>query len=261
LQDTIAQSRSPQQKANALNSAINSAASDSSWMDYRNNVIHFFGNAKIKYEDFELTADYIRIDNNSHLLFASGSYDHNHKYRGRPIFKTSTEPPATTDSLYYNFDSKRGKVFGTFSEVEGGFIQAQQLKKNEFNEASIKNAIYSTCNLPEPHTHFGIFISRRLVTEKNVITGPAYLVIEDVPLPFITVPFAFFPKMNKRTSGFLFPSFGEDYSRGFFMRDIGWYIGLNDYWDRSEERRVGKECRLEGVMDAKDRKQEEEKQS
>src|SRR5690606_22420881 len=117
--------------------------------------------------------------------------------------------------------------------------------------------MYSTCNLPEPHTHFGIHISRGVVSEKNIVTGPAYLVVEDVPLPFITVPFGFFPKMNERASGFLFPTFGEDYTRGFFMRDIGWYFGFNDYWDaevrgtlyskgsyeRSEERRVGKGCR------------------
>jgi len=240
-------------KANALEAAINSS-SDSSWMDYRNNTIHFFGNAKIKYEDFELTADYIRIENNSKLLFASGSYDHSHRYRGRPIFKTQTEPPTTTDSLYYNFNSKKGKVFGTFSEVEGGFIQARQLKKNEFDEASIKDAMYSTCNLPEPHTHFGIHISRGVVTEKNIVTGPSYLVIEDVPFPFITIPFGFFPKMNKRASGFLFPTFGEDYTRGFFMRDIGWYVGFNDYWDTEIRGSLYSKGSYEGSVRARYRK-------
>jgi len=241
-------------RSNAINAAINSTASDSSWVDYRNNIVHLFGNAKIKYEDFELTADYIRIEKKTNLLFASGSYDHNHKYRGRPIFKTQTEPPSTTDSLYYNFTSKKGKVYGTFSEVEGGFIQARQLKKNEFEEASIKDAMYSTCNLPEPHTHFGIHISRGVVTEKNVVTGPAYLVIEDVPFPFITVPFAFFPKMNKRASGFLFPSFGEDYTRGFFMRDIGWYIGFNDYWDTEIRGSLYSKGSYEGSLRARYRK-------
>ena len=91
--------------------------------------------------------------------------------------------------------------------------------------------MYSTCNLPQPHTHFGIHITRGIVSEKNIVAGPAYLVIEDVPLPFIGLPFGFFPKNDKRASGFMFPSFGEDYTRGFFMRDIGWYIGINDYWD------------------------------
>src|SRR5690606_38217252 len=241
-------------RSNAINAAINSTASDSSWVDYKRNVVHLFGNAKIKYEDFELTADYIRIDRKTNMFFASGSYDHRHSYRGRPIFKTQTEPPTTTDSLYYNVTSKKVKVFGVFSEVEGGFIQARQLKKNEYDEASIADAMYSTCSLPEPHTHFGIHISRGVVSEKNIVTGPAYLVLEDVPFPFLTIPFGFFPKMNKRASGFLFPSFGEDYTRGFFMRDIGWYIGFNDYWDSEIRGSIYSKGSYEGSLRTRYRK-------
>lgn len=214
-----------------LASPVFSNADDSTRMDYQNNVLYLYGNAKVKFEDFELTADFIRVDREHNLLFASGARDHNNRYRGRPIFKTSSEAPTTTDSVYYNFETKKGKTFGTFSEVDGGFIQAKQLKNNQYNEAFIKDAMYSTCNLPQPHTHFGIHITRGIVSEKNIVSGPAYLVIEDVPLPFIGLPFGFFPKNDKRASGFMFPSFGEDYTRGFFMRDVGWYIGINDYWD------------------------------
>src|SRR5690606_38784097 len=156
-------------------------------MDYKNNMLHLYGDAKIKYEDFELAADYIRIDNNTRTLFASGSYDHNNRYRGRPIFTRQAEPPTTTDSLYFNFDTKKVKVYGVFSAVDEGFIQARQLKKNEYNEAFIKDAMYSTCSLPEPHTHFGIHLTKGIVTEKNIVSGPAYLIMEDVPLPFIFV--------------------------------------------------------------------------
>ena len=217
--------------SSGLSSPVFSNADDSTRMDYQNNVLYLYGNAKVKFGDFELTADFVRIDREHNLLFASGLKDHNNRYKGRPIFKSSTEPPTTTDSVYYNFETKKGKTFGTFSEVDGGFIQARQLKNNQYNEGFIKDAMYSTCNLPEPHTHFGIFITRGIVSEKNIVAGPAHLVVEDVPLPFIGLPFGFFPKNDKQASGFMFPSFGEDYTRGFFMRDIGWYFGINDYWD------------------------------
>jgi hypothetical protein len=221
----------PGQTENGLTSPVYSTADDSTHMDYKNNIMYLYGNAKVKFEDFELTADFIRIDREHNIIFASGAYDHNRRYKGRPIFKSANEPPTTTDSLYYNIENKKGKTFGTFSQVDGGFIQARQLKNNEYNEAFIKDAMYSTCNLPEPHTHFGIHITKGIVSEKNIVSGPAYLVIEDVPMPFIMVPFGFFPKNNQRASGFMFPSFGEDYTRGFFMRDLGWYFGFNDYWD------------------------------
>lgn len=214
-----------------ISSMVLSNAEDSTITDRKNNQLHLYGNAKIKYEDMELTADYIRIDNNSRTMFASGLIDHNGKYRGRPIFKTATDPPVTVDSLIFNFDSKKGKTYGVFTEMDGASIQAREIKKNEYNEQFIRHGFYSTCNLPFPHTHFGIQMSRVILTENQVVSKSAYMVVEQVPLRFIMIPFGFFPKTNKRQSGILFPSFGEDFSRGFFMRDAGYYIGLNDYWD------------------------------
>lgn len=220
-----------QEPTDGLRAVVTIVAQDSQFTDIRNNIIHLYKEAKIKYEGFELAADYIRINNNTNEIFASGLFDHNNKYAGRPIVIFPNETPKAVDSLRYNFDSGNGITFGIFTEVEGGFIQASRVRKNQYNEMSLYHGMYSTCNLPEPHTHFGIQISKGIVTENQIIAGPAYLVMEGVPLRFVTIPFGFFPKPNKRASGFLFPTFGEEFNRGFFMRDIGWYLAFNDYWD------------------------------
>jgi len=189
-----------------------------------------YGKAKVTYEDMELDADYIEYDQKNNTLFAKGLINPKSKrYTGRPLFKQGSEQPITTDSLFFNYKTRKGKSFGVFTDAEGGYLQAQQFKKNEWGEGHFVNGIYSSCNLPHPHEHFGINITRGIVTEKQIITGPAYLSIEGVPLPLV-VPFGFFPKPNKRSGGLLFPTFGEDV-RGFFMRDLGYYLGLNDYWD------------------------------
>lgn len=214
--------------ATGLEEEVKYSADDSIRFDKVNSLVHLYGRARISYQDFELDADYIRLDQKNNTVFASGLMNKNKRYNGKPIFKQGSEPPITTDSLAFNFKTKKGKSYGVFSEVEGGFLQSKQFKKNEFNEGFFKNGIYSTCNLPHPH--FGIHITRGIVTEKQIISGPAYLVIEDVPFP-AGVPFGFFPKPNRRASGILFPTFGEDGTRGFFMRDLGYYVGLNDYWD------------------------------
>ncbi|WP_240768545.1 putative LPS assembly protein LptD [Olivibacter sp. XZL3] len=231
-QDSMAQDTLKKEgEAGGITSVVLSNAEDSTRTDRKNNQLHLYGNAKIKYEDMELTADYIRIDNNTRTMFASGLVDHNGKYKGRPIFKTATDPPVTVDSLIFNFDSKKGKTYGVFTEMDGASIQAREIKKNEYNEQFIRHGFYSTCNLPFPHTHFGIQMSRVILTENQVVSKSAYMVVEQVPLRFVMIPFGFFPKTNKRQSGILFPTFGEDFSRGFFMRDGGYYIGINDYWD------------------------------
>lgn len=216
--------------SSGLSSEIHYTAEDSIKFSIDGNIVYLYGNARISYEEMELSSGFIRLDQKNKLMFASGKKNKYQVYKGRPILKQGSEPPVSSDSLLYNFNTKRGKSFGTLTEIEGGFIQATQFKKNEYNEGFFKHGIYSTCSLPEPYTHFGIHITRGIVTEKQVISGPAYLVIEHVPLP-AAIPFGFFPKTNKRASGLLFPSFGEDANLGFFMRGLGWYFGLSDYVD------------------------------
>ena len=211
-----------------LTTDIDYHAEDSIHFSVDRNIVYLYGKARVSYEGMELSADYIRLDQKNKTLFASGLNDKWNRYRGRPIFKQGEESPISTDSLVFNMESKKGKTYGSFTEVEGGYISAAQSKKNPYNEISFRNGIYSTCNLPHPH--FGIHISKGLVTEKQVISGPAYLEIEDIPIPVI-LPFGFFPKTNKRSSGFRFPTFGEDATLGFFIRNAGWYFGINDYWD------------------------------
>lgn len=214
----------------ALESEIIYSAEDSIISDRENNIVKMYGKARVKYQDMELDADYIQYDQKNNTLFAKGLINpKTNRYTGRPLFKQGQEQPITTDSLFFNYKSKKGKSYGVYTEAEGGYLQARQFKKNEYGEGNFANGVYSSCNLPYPHNHFGINITRGIVTEKQIITGPAYLEIEGVPLP-LGVPFGFFPKPNKRSGGLLFPTFGEDV-RGFFMRDLGYYIGLNDYWD------------------------------
>ena len=219
------------QDEGGLETVVTITANDSSWNEVRKNVLHLYKGAKVKYEGFELAADYIRLDRNTNLLFASGVIDHNGDYVGRPVMILPGESPIAVDSLLYNYESQVPKTFGVMTEVDGGYIQAKEVRKNIYDEMSIYQGLYSTCNLPYPHTHFGIQISKGVITKNQIIAGPSYLVVENIPLKFLAIPFGFFPKQDQKSSGFLFPSFGEDASRGFAMRDLGWYLTFNDYWD------------------------------
>ncbi len=210
---------------------VDYSADDSIKFDKISGMIYLHGNAWVKYQGFELSAGYIQLDKANTTLYTRGFTDpKTGKYVQRPIFKQDGDTPKLSDSLYYNYVTKKGRASYVSSEVEGGYLQAEKFKKNQFEEVSIRNGRYSTCNLPYGHQHYYIVIKKGIVFEKQIVTGPAYLVIEDVPIPAI-IPFGFFPKVNKRSSGILFPTFGEEGTRGFYMRDLGYYIGLNEYWD------------------------------
>nr|WP_068892620.1 putative LPS assembly protein LptD [Pedobacter panaciterrae] len=207
---------------------IEYSAQDSSYVDKENEMVYLYGRARVKYQGIELDADYITYNSKTKQIYASGRTDAKGKYVGRPIFKMTGQSTSLADSLFYNTETSVGRIWGVYTEQEGGFFTGGKAKKQPDDEIHSKGQTYSTCNLPHPH--FGIYITKGIVTENQIITGPVYLKIEDIPLP-IGLPFAFFPKPNKKSSGVILPSPGEDYTRGFFLRDGGYYLGLNDYWD------------------------------
>lgn len=197
---------------------------------YKNNVMYVYKKGRVVYGEKQIDAGYITLSQSSKTVFAKGTIDSLGKFSGLPIIKDPKDGMLTADSLLYNFNTSRGKIFQVYTEQQGGFITGGTIKKQKNSEVHLKKVIYSSCNLPSPHQHFGIIITKGIATEKQIITGPAYLMIEGVPLPFV-LPFGFFPKPDKRSSGIILPQFGEDATLGFFLRDFGYYLGFNDYWD------------------------------
>jgi lipopolysaccharide assembly outer membrane protein LptD (OstA) len=206
-------------------------AVDSSYFDQDNKIYYLWGKAHVVYEDFELNADYIRVDQKNHLIFARGSIDPKTKrYVGRPIAKSKSEKPVASDSLLFDYNTKKGKTWNPATEQEGNYISGGQAKRINEDEVAYRNVIFSTCDLPMPDTHFGIVITEGIGQKNRIISKLAYLEIEGVPLP-LGLPFGFFPKPNSRTSGFILPTFGEDQRLGFYLRNFGYYVALNENID------------------------------
>ncbi len=229
--NALAKNDTTKKNAGGLQSEVKSHAEDSTIVDQVHEITYLYGQARVTYEDFELDADYIRLDKKNHLLFAKGSIDPvTKRYVGRPISKQGKEKPISSDSLLYDYKSKRGLIYNPASEQEGNFLSGGQAKKLNETEVAYRNVIFSTCDLPYPDTHFGIVITRGIAEKNRIISGPAYLEIEGIPLP-LAIPFGFFPKPDTRASGVIIPTFGEDQKLGFYLRNFGYYVGINDYMD------------------------------
>lgn len=229
--DQITAKQDTTPSAGGLKSIVKSVAEDSTFVDNDNKITYLYGKARVTYEDFELDAEYIRINEKTHLIFARGATDPKTKrYIGRPLSKSKEEKPIASDSLMFDYRTKKVKIWNPASEQDGNFISGGQAKRLNEDEVAYRNVIFSTCNLPYPDTHFGIVITKGIGQKKRIISGPAYLEIEGIPLP-IGLPFGFFPKPDSRTSGVILPSFGEDQKLGFFLRNIGYYMAINDNID------------------------------
>ena len=214
-----------------LKSIVTAHAEDSTRYDDTHQILYLYGRARVTYEDFELDADYIRVDEKNKIIFSSGQIDPlTKRYIGRPISKQGKEKPVISDSLLFHYETKKGKIYNASSSQDGNYITGGQVKKLNETEAAYRNIIFSTCDLPYPETHFGIVITKGIGEKNRIISGPAFLEIEGVPLP-LAIPFGFFPKPDSRSSGVIIPTFGEDQRLGFYLRNFGYYLALNDYVD------------------------------
>lgn len=193
------------------------------------NKIYMYKNAQVKYKDIELKADYIELNRDSNLIYATGKPDSTGTIVGKPVFKQGDQE-FEADEIRYNFLSKRGIVYGVVTEQEGGYIHSGKTKLMNDSTYNMKDGKYTTCDAEHPHFYLQM-TKAKVLSNKKIVTGPAYLVVEDMPIYFLFIPFGFFPNSPKYSSGFLMPTYGDEINRGFFLRDLGYYWAANDYFD------------------------------
>lgn len=193
------------------------------------NKIYMYKNAQVKYKDIELTADYVVLNRDSNLIYASGRPDSTGAIVGKPVFKQGQQE-FEADEIRYNFLTKKGIVYGVVTEQEGGYIQSGKTKLMNDSTYNMRDGKYTTCDAEHPHFYLQM-TKAKVLSNKKIVTGPAYLVVEDVPIYFVFIPFGFFPNSPKYSSGFLMPTYGDEINRGFFLRDMGYYWAANDYFD------------------------------
>ncbi|NDV57764.1 putative LPS assembly protein LptD [Bacteroides sp. 519] len=190
---------------------------------------HLYGQGKVNYQNIELTAEIITMNMDSSTVYARGVEDSLGVKTGIPIFKDG-ETPYETNTIRYNFKSKRGLISNVVTQQGEGYVVGNNAKKGANDELFMINGRYTTCDHHD-HPHFYLQLTRAKVRpKKNVVTGPAYLVVEDVPLP-IAVPFFFFPFSSSYSSGFIMPSYMDDSNRGFGLSNGGYYFAISDKMD------------------------------
>lgn len=216
------------QPKGVLKAKVVYSAKDSIRFDITNQRVYLFGNAKVNYEKMELKAAMIELDLKNKLVHAEGTRDSLGKETGIPYFSDG-EHASTGRKISYNFESKKGKISDIIAKEGEGYIHGETVKKDTNNVTYIKHGSYTTCELADPH--FEIKAKKlKIIPDDKIITGPAFLVVEDVPTP-LGIPFGYFPNKKGQSSGILVPAYGESNNLGFFLRDGGYYFGFSDYVD------------------------------
>ena len=216
------------QRKNGIDAPVEYSAEDSMTYETSTGLARLYGNSHVKYENMDLQSDQVFMSMDSSLVHATGSRDTTGKKYGTPVFKMGSDT-YETDTMAFNFKTKKGLIQNVYTEQDDGFMTSEISKRGANGDMFLYHGRYTTCDLPHPDFYFAM--SRAKVRPgKDVVFGPTYLVVADVPLPF-AVPYGFFPFTKSYSSGFIMPTYGDETSRGFYLRDGGYYFAISDKMD------------------------------
>ena len=248
LDDSIAADSANRKKKNGIDFPVNYTSNDSLVYYGDTRKAFLFGNANVKYDNMDLTAEHIDVQMDSSLVHATGAERYvtddigpvrrdssridSSKMRkeryGLPVFVMGSDK-YETDTMSFNFKTKKGLIQNAYTEQQDGFLLSEKSKRDKDGNLYLKHGRYTTCDDPEPD--FYLALTRAKVRPgKDVVFGPAYLVVQDVPLPF-AIPYGFFPFSKSYSSGFIMPTYGDEQARGFYLKDGGYYFAINDNID------------------------------
>ena len=219
-------------RKSSLESPAFTVAKDSIIEDFSNGkkMIYYYGDVSVTYGNMKLTADYMEYDLSTATLFARGTKDTTGVIKGMPVMEQGSKT-YTMEEVRYNFESQKARITNMVTQEQDGILHGQNIKMMPDHSINMTQGKYTVCDCEEPHYYLHLTAAKVMTrpTQKTVF-GPAYPVIADVPLP-IGLPFGFIPKRPDRATGILFPTFGEETKRGFYMRDAGLYFVIGDYFD------------------------------
>lgn len=228
--DTLLKSKkdtTTKEKKDPLDAPVEYESSDSMVWVMGGNA-NLYGNGKVTYDKIELDASIISMNMDSSVVHAYGRKDSAGSVIGLPVFKDGSTP-YESDKISYNFKSKKGYINNVYTQQGDGYMMGSAAKKDNEGTFFLRDGKYTTCDAENPH--FYVALTRGKVRpKKDVVFGPAYLVVEDVPLP-LAIPFGFFPFTSSYSSGFIMPTYGDDSERGFYLKDGGYYFAISDKMD------------------------------
>lgn len=208
------------------------AAKDSIIEDFSNGrrLIYYYGDVSVTYGNMKLSADYMEYDLQTQTLFARGTKDSTGTIKGQPVMEQGGKS-YTMEEVRYNFETQKARITNMVTQEQDGILHGKNIKMMPDRSINITKGKYTVCDCEHPHYYLHLSAAKVMTKpSQKTVFGPAWPVIEDVPIP-IGIPFGFIPKRPDRATGILFPTFGEEASRGFYLRDLGMYFVIGDYFD------------------------------
>ena len=229
VDDSLALDSINRSRKSGIDSPVEYSANDSLTYEAIISQARLYGDSKVKYQNMDLASEKIFMSLDSNIVHAEGRLDSTTQQTiGSPVFKMGSDE-YQTGPMSFNFKSKKGLIKDVYTQQDDGFLTSEISKRGPDGEMYLQHGRYTTCD--DPHPDFYLAMSRAKVRPgKDVVFGPTYLVVADVPLP-LAVPYGFFPFTKSYSSGLIMPTYGDESDKGFYLRDGGYYFAISDKMD------------------------------
>ena len=220
-------------KKSSLDAPAFTAAKDSIVEDFSDGkrMIYYYGDVSVTYGNMKLTADYMEYDLKTGTLFARGTKGADGVIKGAPVMEEGNKS-YSMEEVRYNFNTQKARITNMLTQEQDGILHGKNIKMMPDKSINITKGRYTVCDCEEPHYYLHLTAAKVMTKpSQKTVFGPAWPVIEGVPMFPVVLPFGFIPKRPDRATGILFPTFGEEASRGFYLRDLGMYFVIGDYFD------------------------------
>ena len=216
---------------NALEDIVKYKAKDSIVFNKVKNEIILYNETNVQYTDIDISAGIDVINYEKGEVYAGRLKDSLGEYTQHPVFKQGSDV-IEPDSIRFNYRNQKAIIRNAYTKQDENNIKGEIIKKENDSTYFMRNAIITTAeDLDDPDYYIKVR-KPKFVPKKKVIAGFSNMYIVDIPTP-LAIPFAYYPMVSGRTSGLIFPTFGEVNNRGYFLQNIGYYFVISDNFDLS----------------------------
>ncbi len=213
-----------------LDAAVKFTAKDSVVLSVPDKMFYLYRGVSTDYKDINLKAYKMSFDQTNGVLKAMVELDSAGNETGeRVVFKQGSEQPIQSDTMLYNFKTRRGKIYSVVTQQGEGYIYSKQVKREADNSLNNYKVAFTTCDVDPPHFDFRAN-KVKIIPNKLLISGPANLEVEGIPTPLF-IPFAIFPLTHGQRTGILPPTYTVSQQKGLGLENGGYYFGLGQYFD------------------------------
>lgn len=221
-----------QKTSDDLDAIVFANAKDSLIFNVKAKEMYLYGQGDIKYKETELQSGNIKVNFETSNLEAIGREDFSDSANvtivETPVLKEASDTYEGT-SIKYNFKTQKGFISLAKNSADNKTYTGQKVKKVDKKTFFIDEGQFTTCDADTPHYYFGAD-RMKIIQGDKIIAKWIFMYIGGVPIP-IPLPWGVFPNKTGRASGIIAPTYGNDGTLGWYLRNMGYFYVINDYAD------------------------------